>query len=280
MRLKKQKRHRKAVRYYTACFGFRQPYKVLCDGTFVHHLLVNRIMPADDALSNLLGAMAKLFTSRCILAELKSMGSSYSESFAAASSLTIARCDHEKRKSAVDCIMEIIGEKNSEHFFVATQDTDLRKKFQEVPGVPLIFGQRNSLLVEKPSAFQRQFVNSSEKERLHMTELEKQMLKKRIKENLTTHEARDALDANKSLGDGTLGTQAVPMTNTTRRPGVKDKVQFKRKKAKGPNPLSCKKKSYKHPNHESKKEAEGSKRSRSRKRKRSHAGKQVAVADS
>lgn len=44
----------------------------------------------------------------------------------------VFRCDHDKRKSAVDCITEIIGENNADHFFVATQDADLRKKFQEV----------------------------------------------------------------------------------------------------------------------------------------------------
>lgn len=43
------------------------------------------------------------------------------------------RCDHEKRKSAIACITEVIGEKNTEHFFVATQDAELRKKFQQVP---------------------------------------------------------------------------------------------------------------------------------------------------
>jgi len=30
------------------------------------------------------------------------------------------------------CIKEAVGENNSEHFFVASQDTDLRKKLQEV----------------------------------------------------------------------------------------------------------------------------------------------------
>lgn len=34
--------------------------------------------------------------------------------------------------SADACIIDIIGEKNSEHFFVASQDVDLRKKLQEV----------------------------------------------------------------------------------------------------------------------------------------------------
>ncbi|KAK9271748.1 hypothetical protein L1049_002111 [Liquidambar formosana] len=248
MRLKRQKRNRKVVRFYTACFGFRPSFKVLCDGTFVHHLLVNDIMPADNALSNLLGATAKLFTTRCVLAELKRLGNSYSESLKAARSLTIARCDHERRKSAVDCIMEIVGENNPDHFFVATQDNDLRKKFQKIPGVPVIFGLRNALFIEQPSAFQRQFVKSTEEERLHMTELDYKILNMKVKERLATDEVRDTPDADECL-DQTLGTQAVTKTNSARkRTVVKDKAQFKRKRAKGPNPLSCKKKSHRQPN--------------------------------
>ncbi|KAE9446052.1 hypothetical protein C3L33_22028, partial [Rhododendron williamsianum] len=119
------------VRFYTTCFGFREPFKVLCDGTFIHHLLVNRIAPADSALSNILGGAVKVFTTRCVLAELKSLGESYSESLKAAGELITARCDHEKRKSAVACMMEVVGEKNPEHFFLATQDADLREKLQE-----------------------------------------------------------------------------------------------------------------------------------------------------
>jgi U3 small nucleolar RNA-associated protein 23 len=122
MRVKKQKRHRRAVRFYTACFGFRQPYKVLCDGTFIHHLIVNNIAPADTAISNILGGSVKLFTTRsapfcfsfslcskirrkigflfvcccfwgcrCVLAELKRLGKSYTESLQAANTLMIAR---------------------------------------------------------------------------------------------------------------------------------------------------------------------------------------------
>nr|XP_027107140.1 rRNA-processing protein UTP23 homolog [Coffea arabica] len=132
MRVKKQKRHRKAFRFYTACFGFRELFKVLCDGTFVHHLLLNKITPADTALANALGAPVKIFTTRCVLGELRSLGNSYAESLNAARNLLTARCDHEKQKSAISCITNIIGENNSEHFFVATQDAELQKKFQKV----------------------------------------------------------------------------------------------------------------------------------------------------
>lgn len=304
MRLKRQKRHRRAVRFYTACFGFRQPFKVLCDGTFIHNLSINNITPLDNALSNLLAGTVKVFTTSCVIAELKclidenqkkakktlkendTLNDSYLESFKAARNLTIARCDHEKRIHAADCIAKIIGENNSDHFFVATQDTDLRRKFQEIPGVPLIFGLRNALLIEPPSAFQRQFVQSTEEERLHMTEREYKMLNKRVKEKLATERERDMepsanSDENEDLGDQDFDKQAVTKTKGARnRMVVKDKAQFKRKRAKGPNPLSClKKKSRWQPNPGAQKEgngSEGSVRSRSRNRKRSRGGKNVA----
>ncbi|XP_027072950.1 rRNA-processing protein utp23-like isoform X2 [Coffea arabica] len=240
MRVKKQKRHRKAVRFYTACFGFREPFKVLCDGTFVHHLLLNKITPADIALANALGGPVKIFTTRCVLGELRSLGDSYAESLNAARNLLTARCDHEKRKSAVSCITDVIGENNSEHFFVATQDAELRKKFQKVPGVPLIYGLRNALFLEQPSAFQHQFVRSAEEDRSHMTDLEYKLLNVK-KKNVAFEEAKDSSDANEDKNDGTLTVQAI-QTNFRKKRDLKDTVQFKRKRAKGPNPLSCKKK--------------------------------------
>ncbi|KAK6912900.1 rRNA-processing protein Fcf1/Utp23 [Dillenia turbinata] len=246
MRLKKQKRHHRIVRFYVTCYDFHKPFKVLCDGTFVRHLLVNRITPADTALSNLLSvggnAGAKLFTTRCVLAELKSLGDSYSESLEAAHNLMIARCDHTSRKSAVACIMEIVGENNPEHFFVATQDTELRKKFYEIPGVPLIFGLRNSLLLEPPSLFQRHFAKSVEEKRLHMTDLEYKMLRKRA-EKMLDKEDNVTSDADEELGDQMPASENLSKTSSSHKTGdMKDRPQFKRKKAKGPNPLSCKKK--------------------------------------
>lgn len=232
------------MRFYTACFGFREPFKILCDGTFVHHLVANRITPADTALANILGATVKLFTTRCVLAELKSLvlaklkslGGSYQESLNAANNLPIARCDHETQKSAVDCITEVIGENNSEHFFVATQDADLRRSLQKIPGVPVIFALRNALFLEQPSSFQRQFAKSAEEERLHITDLELNMLRQMEKRKLSDDKRGDSSDASVS--------QIQIINTNVKRNGsdVKDKVRFKRKKAKGPNPLSVKKK--------------------------------------
>ena len=83
MRVKKRSKHHKAVKFYSTCFGFREPYKVLIDGTFVHHLSTQRLLPADEALRDLLSASRtpSLFTSKCIVAELRRFGKSHAESF-------------------------------------------------------------------------------------------------------------------------------------------------------------------------------------------------------
>ncbi|KAL8556030.1 hypothetical protein ACS0TY_003728 [Phlomoides rotata] len=262
MKVKKQKRHRRAERFYTACFGFREPFKILCDGTFVHHLLTNGITPADTALANILGASVKIFTTRSsphnlsitgkifslfylhksyidvVTAELKSLGSSYYDSHDVARNLITARCDHEKRKSAVACITEVIGEKNPEHFFVATQDAELRNKFHQIPGVPAIYALRNALFLERPSTFQQEFVKAAEERRSHLGDLEYKILKKK-RVGVGTDEARDSSDANENK---ILETQDLKSYSKRKGTVTKDSIKFKRNKAKGPNPLSCKKK--------------------------------------
>lgn len=275
MRVKKQKRHRKVVRFYTACFGFREPFKVLCDGTFVHHLLAHRLTPADDSLSRLLGARVLLFTTRCIVEELKSLGESHTEALQAAHQLVTARCDHERRVGGPACVEAVVGEDNTEHFFVATQDGDLRKKFREVPGVPVIYGLRNSLFLEQPSTHQREYVKSTEEKRLHMGELEYKKLHKRELKDISENHTTDLSSEHDDSGNVVVKTQATRNTYTARRShGVADKSKFKRKKAKGPNPLSRKKKKERENSSIAQNqdgEAGGAtKRKRLRKRKRAH----------
>ncbi|KAL1801877.1 hypothetical protein ACET3Z_030524 [Daucus carota] len=45
MRLKRQRRHGRTLTFLAACFGFRDPFKVLCDGAFIHHLAAHDINP-------------------------------------------------------------------------------------------------------------------------------------------------------------------------------------------------------------------------------------------
>lgn len=69
-----------------------------------------------------------------------------------------------------------------------------------------------------------------------MTESEYKMLKKRAKNLLETEETKDSSNENEDLEDQKLEMQTVEQKhNTTKGLGVKDRPQFKRKKAKVKN---------------------------------------------
>lgn len=106
----------------------------------------------------------------------------------------------------------------------------------QVPGVPLIFGLRNALFLESPSAFQRQYVKTSEEGRLHMTQKEYQIFKDRVMNRLTGEEANNSITEIMEIEDSedqTINVQAVEKGITSRnRMEIKDKPQFKRKRAK------------------------------------------------
>ncbi|XP_062084230.1 uncharacterized protein LOC133790574 [Humulus lupulus] len=264
MRIKKRKRQNRAVKFYTACCGFRKPFRVFCCGTFVHHLVDNHITPADQVISELLGSPVKLFTTRCIIAELKRLGPSYTDALEAARSLITARCPHEELKGGDACIADIIGKTNAEHFFLATTDYGLREKFREIPNTPIIYASQNAVLLESPSPFQRSCIKKMEEERSHMSSLEQKIL---ANKGISKEENDD------SEKEGTEDEQTVKRKKVNKGLEMKDKVQFKRNRAKGPNPLSClKKKKPENTDAQPKKDGNGnsdSSKKRNRKRKRS-----------
>lgn len=157
-------------------------------------------------------------------------GNSFSAAIEAARGLVTARCDHEKRTSAVQCIQGVIGESNLEHFFVATMDGDIRKMFQEVPGVPIIYGHKNALFLEKISTSQRQHANEMAEARLSAAGTGSTLLGKRRTGDL---EADDSPDTHDALEDQVFAPKSTAKS---------DSARFKRNRPKGPNPLSCKKK--------------------------------------
>jgi len=106
----------------------------------------------------------------------------------------------------------------------------------QVPGVPLIFGLRNALFLESPSAFQKEYVKTSEERRLHMTDKEYQTFKDKAMKKLADGEADNSnaeIVENNDLGDSIASAQAIKRSIISRnQQGVKDRPQFKRRKAK------------------------------------------------
>lgn len=101
-----------------------------------------------------------------------------------------------------------VGKDNPHHYFIATQDVELRRKLRRIPGVPLLYINRNTLVLEGVSDDSRDQAEQIGAEKAQPTKYEKSVLE--------------------SLGKAELSITAP------KKP---------KRKIKGPNPLSCKKKS-------------------------------------
>eukprot|EP00891_Asterochloris_glomerata_P003825 jgi/Astpho2/3825/Aster-x0178 len=78
MRRKKHKHTRRTVKFFKIHHGFREPYKVLMDGNFVHAMLITNLKEVTQLIGSLLGGQVRLFTTRCCQQELKALGADFS----------------------------------------------------------------------------------------------------------------------------------------------------------------------------------------------------------
>lgn len=164
-----------------------------------------------EEISKLLGDPARVFTTKCVMHELRKMGGEFTAARHAAKRYALHQCGHDTAVSAAECLAAQVEAGNTEHFFLATQDRGLQRKVSAQPGGAVIFASVNGLHLEAPSDAQRKHVQAGE----------------------------------------TVGAAGLPGM----RPGAgsdsdeeggrhqtRDRPVFRRNKAKGPNPLSIRKK--------------------------------------
>lgn len=209
MRQKKHKKVQRTLTFLKISHHFREPYKVVLDGNFINALLQTKT-DATEALGKLLSTPVKAYTSRCVLAELRQLGPDFADAVAAARNYMVLRCGHEDDPRAPsECLTDLVGGGNPEHLFIASQDRTLRAALMKQPGCAAVFASVNGLHLEAPSEAQKAEARATEAQHL----------------SVAPHELKsEAL--------------AAAMEEAGARKG---KGIFKRKKAKGPNPLAVKK---------------------------------------
>ncbi|KAI8925903.1 Fcf1-domain-containing protein [Entophlyctis helioformis] len=150
MKVKRQKVNKKYMSVYIHSFGFRQPYQVLLDANFIE---VARQTKKDlsDALPKLLGGQVRLMTTYCCYAELRKLGPEFRAAADMAKSLEKRRCTHTPAVPAAQCIREIVGATNENHYAVATEDAALRGFLRSIPATPLMYINKSVLILEPPS---------------------------------------------------------------------------------------------------------------------------------
>ena len=223
---KKDKWIKKTINFYRFVFKFESPYKVIIDGNFAA-MALNKKFEMKSSLEKLLDEKVILIIPSCIFKEVQSIESKIPGLLKLLSQYKIEQCKH-NLLTPTNCIRDYIGKKNNLKYFVATQDNFLRVQLRKIPGVPLIFFEQNMLLMDKPSRISIEASDRRENLKEDPKQREKKILNEKKDEisNFLVEEFKNSkyykqkqeeLKLNKLMG----------------------KI---RKKAKGPNPLSVKKK--------------------------------------
>jgi len=122
------------------------------DADFVKTALTKKLY-FKEMLPKTLQAKAIPMVTKCIVAEMRAKGPTYSDVAVLARRLEYAPCEHHLNPvSALDCISGIAKQGG---YLVATQDTQLQHNIQKMPGIPLIFWYNNILTLHEPSVFQQ-----------------------------------------------------------------------------------------------------------------------------
>ena len=223
---KKDKWIKKTLNFYKYIFKFESPFKIIIDGNFAATAL-NKKFEMKTSLEKLLDEKVTLIIPSCIFKEVQSIESKIPGLLKLLSQYKIEECKH-NLLTPTNCIRDYIGKKNNSKYFVATQDNFLRVQLRKIPGVPLIFFEQNMLLMDKPSKIS---VEASER-RENLKEAPKQDEKKNIE------------NQKKEIDEFLVEEFKNSKYYKQKQEELKlNKLMGKiRKKAKGPNPLSVKKK--------------------------------------
>ena len=62
----------------------------------------------------------------------------------------------------------MLGDKNTNRYFIATQDSELRNKCRKVPGTPVMYLHHCAPVLEKPSNMSETFINEVIDERMKL----------------------------------------------------------------------------------------------------------------
>ena len=148
-RLNRQKKYRKILKYYKINYKIKAPFKVLLDGNFIHASIKNSVTINEKIPKILNDPTCDLLVPNIVLDELEKIGEPVKETLYQAQ--TFKKHKYGNGSTPSEVILDIIGQTNRNKFVVCTQDVDLRHQLQKIPGVPLIYMNKASFVIEPPS---------------------------------------------------------------------------------------------------------------------------------
>lgn len=208
MRINRQRKVNKILKFYFNNFGFKKPFRILLDGTFCNAALQSKININDQLVKYLSGEI-KVVTTPCAILEVEKLGPAVYGAMLILKQFPVHQCGHKTPVLATKCLKTMIASSNENKYMLATQDRDLQEFARKIPGVPLIFIFNKAPTLDTPNEMSLFKANQHVHQCCAISQTETETIQK-MKEVLL---------------------------EPTSTPFIKRK-----RKAKGPNPLSCKKK--------------------------------------
>ncbi|KAL7302339.1 hypothetical protein TKK_0005000 [Trichogramma kaykai] len=207
MKVKRLKKASKHLNFYVNNYKFFAPYQILIDGTFTQAALQNKFN-IEQQMPKYFQSEIKLLTTQCVIVETEKLGPKLYGASLIVKKFAVHICGHGKKTvSGSECLRSMVGAKNESRYIVATQDRLLQDQLRNVPGCPVMYLHGVTPTLEAPSP----------KDKEHL----KHLLDKII---MSEDQEKTLQMLKKNAGI------------------VEEEVIKKKKKIKGPNPLSVKKK--------------------------------------
>lgn len=265
MRHGRAKQSRRTLQFYRLnAPHLKPPYKILLDGTFLVASIRNKVPLYDRFTKTLQNEIYTICVARSTLIELERLAEQAPKSsddehdanfFAQARQIGLDECEiieNDKVPKTIDETDKRIarsfrdfsdaskdiyqlaadGGNNKQSYFVATQDDALADALRSMPYVPLFRLGRAVLLLESPSTASRSYTGTKEQTKLASAG------------GLMTAEERKMVDTIKRKDKKKQKELKVEEQKKLEK-RTRDEVgggfnQRRKKRAKGPNPLSCK----------------------------------------
>ena len=198
MRAKRSKKYRKIMSTYQQAFSFREPYQVLLDSAFLRTCHAFH-MPLQKYLDNTLHGECKGFVTQCTLAKIMKDHEKATEGkrrgrpefLPPPLELPLRYCKHKnddgEDMGVVDewrCLLDLLAgqpkgneqARNKQHYTLATADAteqeqrrrnhiDIKERARTIPGVPIIYVKRSVMILEELSAASEMVRRGAEKEK-------------------------------------------------------------------------------------------------------------------
>lgn len=220
---------------YAVTFNFREPYQVLLDAQILHDAARFK-MDLVGGLERTLQGKIKPMITQCSMRHLYAAEPKENALIEQAKKYERRRCNHhtlEEPLSALECFEGVVDPKsnhtNKHRYVVASQDSRVRAKMRQIPGVPLVYIHRSVMILEPMAS-----VTEDLREREEMGKLRAGLKGRRVMDGGHKRK-RDEGDHEVNVPHDSMQGQIGFMSET--QPVAK---KLKRG-GKSPNPLSVKK---------------------------------------